>query len=320
MKVCLLGADFETPNMGVAALTVGSVRATLHAHPETEIFILSYERSGKTYRIQLPGREVEVPLVNMRFSWRSWRGNNIAVLLLLTGLMKLLPFPALRRQWIAGNTCLQHLDQTDLVPAISGGDSFSDIYGLERLLYVSLPQILALWAGKRLILLPQTLGPFKSRLAKWLAGYIMKRAEVVYSRDRAGVELARQMIKDGTRDTGNGIRETDSPRRHKGTKDNGVRGPKSEVRGPEPRVPNPESRTPNPEPLVPSPKVRFCYDVGFVVDPIPPARLEIAGLTGFLTPEPRVPSPVSRDAHESAPSTVYLCRLPRRLPPRLSWA
>ena len=225
MKVCIQGADFETNNMGVSALAVGSVHAILHCHPEAEVFILSYEKLPKTYTIQLPERQVAVPLVNMRFSLRFWLRNNIAFLLFLTVLMKLLPFPALRRRWIGGNNCLRHLDESDLVLAISGGDSFSDIYGLARFFYVSLPQILALWAGKKLVLLPQTLGPFKSRLAQAVAKYVMKRAEAVYSRDRAGVKMGTEML--------------------------GANGA--------------------------APKLRFCYDVGFALDPIPPERVDVVG-------------------------------------------
>jgi len=226
VKICVQGAAFDTNNMGVSALAAGTVRAILHRYPEAEVFFLNYEKFPTTYTIPFPDRQVAVPLVNMRFSWRFWLRNNGAFLLFLTALMKLLPFPALRRKWIAGNNCLRHLDESDLVVAISGGDSFSDIYGLERLLYVSLPQILALWAGKRLILLPQTLGPFKSRFAQAIAKYIMARAEAVYSRDHAGVKLGLEMLGANAR----------------------------------------------------AGKLRFCYDVGFVVEPLPPKRVDIVGL------------------------------------------
>src|SRR5437899_10187636 len=179
--------------MGVGALAEGTVRCISSVYPQAEIFLLNYGKISTVYTVTVAGRQVAIPLINMRFSWRFWLRNNIAFLLFVAALMKLLPVPALRRRWIAGNDCLRHLDESDLVVAISGGDSFSDIYGLERLLYVSLPQILALWFGKRLILLPQTLGPFTSRLAQAIARYIMRRAELVYSRDRAGVKLGAQM-------------------------------------------------------------------------------------------------------------------------------
>jgi polysaccharide pyruvyl transferase WcaK-like protein len=176
--------------------------------------------------LQLAEGSVAVPLVNMRFSWKFWLHNNIAFLLFLTALMKLLPFAALRRRWIAGNDCLRYLNESDLVLAISGGDSFSDIYGLQRLFYVSLPQLLALWSGKKLILPPQTLGPFKSRFGRGVAKYIIKRAEVIYSRDRAGILQVENMLGPG----------------------------------------------------VGADRLRFCYDVGFVVDPIPPASIDLVGL------------------------------------------
>src|SRR5579859_2893992 len=127
MKICIQGAAFDTNNMGVGALAVGTVRCILHAYPQAEIFFLNYEKFSTTYTIKFPDRQVSVPLVNMRFSWRFWLPNNIAFLLFLTVLMKLLPFRGLRCKWIAGNNCLRHLDESDMVLAISGGDSFSDI-------------------------------------------------------------------------------------------------------------------------------------------------------------------------------------------------
>ena len=226
MKISLLGAAFDTGNMGVNALGVGAIRCVLQQYPTAEVFSLDYGKVSTVYTVKFPDRQVAVPLVNMRFSWRFWLRNNIASLLLLTVLMKLLPFPTLRRRWIARNDCLRHLDESDLVVAISGGDSFSDIYGLERLLYVSLPQILALWSGNRLILLPQTLGPFKSPLAQAIANYIMRRAELVYSRDQAGVKLGEQILGSNAG----------------------------------------------------AAKVRFCYDVGFALDPMPPQEVDMVGL------------------------------------------
>ena len=232
VKICVQGAAFDTVNMGVNTLAYGIVRTILCTYPKADIFILDYQKLSATFEIDLPDRQVSIPLVNMRFSWRFWLRNNIAFLLFLTVLMKLLPFPALRRRWIAGNDCLRHLDESDLVVAISGGDSFSDIYGLERLLYVSLPQILALWAGKPLVLLPQTLGPFNGASAQAIAKYILRRAELVYSRDHAGVKLGEQMLAA-----------------------NGAAG-----------------------------KVRFCYDVGFALDPMPPQQVDVVGLE--FSPKP----------------------------------
>jgi len=43
-------------------------------------------------------------------------------------------------------------------------------------------------------MLPQTYGPFQGRIARVLARSILRRAEVVYSRDQEGLEYARQIL------------------------------------------------------------------------------------------------------------------------------
>ena len=53
------------------------------------------------------------------------------------------------------------ISEVDIAVAVSGGDSFSDIYGLSRFFYVALPQLLITIMGKKLVFLPQTIGPLK---------------------------------------------------------------------------------------------------------------------------------------------------------------
>jgi hypothetical protein len=71
--------------------------------------------------------------------------------------------------------------------------------------------------GKKLVLLPQTIGPFGNPLVRAIAGYILRNADTVYSRDREGFEGAAAML--GA---------------------NGGAG-----------------------------KLRFCYDLGFALEPLP---------------------------------------------------
>jgi colanic acid/amylovoran biosynthesis protein len=226
MKIGLLGVSFETQNLGVSALTAGTIQCILHRWPRAEIFILDYGETGRTYTLQVGDRQVSIPLVNMRFSPQVYLKNNVAFLILLCLFLKLIPFKGLRRKLTAGNPCLKELESADLVVSMSGGDSFSDIYGLRRMAYGTLPQFLALFAGKMLVLLPQTLGPFKSRIARFAAQYILRRAQLVYARDHRSL---RETV------AGFGFEHL-------------------------------------------SGKFRFHYDVGFVVDPVAPAQIEVVGL------------------------------------------
>jgi polysaccharide pyruvyl transferase WcaK-like protein len=130
----------------------------------------------------------------------------------------------MRGKVISGNAWLSRIAEADIVASMAGGDSFSDIYGLGRLVYVALPQILALSMGKRLVMLPQTIGPFKGKVAQHIVKFILKRASIIYSRDYEGLEVIRNLLKM-----------------------------KDEVNG----------------------KVRFCNDVGFVMDPVKPMKMSL---------------------------------------------
>ena len=84
----------------------------------------------------------------------------------------------------------------DMVADITGGDSFSDLYGMRRFILGFLRKWLVLLFNKDLIMLPQTYGPFKRPLAMAMARHILKRASLVYSRDKTGVEYVNKLLND----------------------------------------------------------------------------------------------------------------------------
>lgn len=63
------------------------------------------------------------------------------------------------------------------------GDSFSDIYGWKRFAYPVLTKLMVVWRGKPLVLSPQTIGPFRNPLARWVSDRALNRARLVFSRD-----------------------------------------------------------------------------------------------------------------------------------------
>ena len=179
--------------MGVSMLAAGAIQCILHRFPQARIILLDYAKKGYDFSFSFNGRLIPIEFVNIRFSKKIYLANNIALLLLLTLVSKLLP-SALRVRLLSRNRYMKEILESDIVFALSGGDSFSDIYGLGRFFYVSLPQLLALFAGKRLICLPQTIGPFRSRLVQVIAKYILSRSEVVYSRDYTGLNATRRLL------------------------------------------------------------------------------------------------------------------------------
>ncbi|MGC8494224.1 MAG: polysaccharide pyruvyl transferase family protein [Syntrophobacteraceae bacterium] len=194
LSICLIGASFQTGNLGVSALASGAIRALLHADPSSRVFFLDYELKAISRDEQCEGEQVRIELVNIRFNKNVLLANNIARLIISGLLMRLIRSRLGGALEFESNTTLRAINQADIVAAISGGDSFSDLYGLRRLVYVALPQILTLTLGKPLTLLPQTYGPFKSQVARKIARFILGRAETVYSRDREGLETVRKLL------------------------------------------------------------------------------------------------------------------------------
>lgn len=77
---------------------------------------------------------------------------------------------------------------------VVGGDSFSDIYGMDRItrLHKDFKQLSFL--KKKVILLPQTIGPYQSKAANAMADEIMQQAAYVYARDKLSYDVARRFV------------------------------------------------------------------------------------------------------------------------------
>ncbi len=194
-RIALLGARISAGNLGVGALASGAIRCIHKRWPEAEIYILDYDRRPSQEVLRVDGDSLPIKLVNIRFSKKIYKSNNIAALLVLAVLSKLVPSHRLRSQILSRNAVLQKLNTTDLVLSIAGGDSFSDIYGLRRFLYVSLPQVLTLLLRRSFIILPQHIGPFRSRASRLLARFIVRNAQHAYGRDCQSVIQLTEMVR-----------------------------------------------------------------------------------------------------------------------------
>jgi polysaccharide pyruvyl transferase WcaK-like protein len=79
---------------------------------------------------------------------------------------------------------------------ISGGDSFTDLYGPKRLRSVMYPKQIALENDIPLVLLPQTYGPFEHAESRALAQRAVRGALRAYARDAYSFEVLRQLAGD----------------------------------------------------------------------------------------------------------------------------
>ena len=195
MKVCLLGASFDTGNMGVSALAESSIKIVLNQWPGAEVTLLGTGAAKNSKVLRISGREVHLKLLDLRFGKNIFKSSHFCVLLLNALLLKLIPLGKFRKMLSAINPQVKVLLEADKVFDITGGDSFSDIYGMRRfLIYGFLQKWLVTLFGKELILLPQTYGPFKRPVARWMARCVLKRSSMAIARDHNSEETLEELL------------------------------------------------------------------------------------------------------------------------------
>lgn len=157
MKVLVLWANNIQPNLGVRALAHGSEALVKLAFPEADV------------RFRGLGAEGDGPI-------------NI-------GHLK----PLLKERVVGRRGLMEWLSSFDLVVDTRAGDSFTDIYGMRRLVQMSVIGEFARQAGVAVALGPQTIGPFKSARARLVAKRVLHRSDIVMTRDPRSAEAAAKL-------------------------------------------------------------------------------------------------------------------------------
>lgn len=121
ITVCILGASFQTGNLGVSALAAGSVTAVLSAYPDARVVFMDYGIVPAVCEVRYPAGISSIELVNIRFSKKFYLRNNIARLLLQAFWAKFLPPRYRARVLSRNNAYLDAIADSHIIAAISGG-------------------------------------------------------------------------------------------------------------------------------------------------------------------------------------------------------
>lgn len=190
MNITLLGATFSTGNLGVSALAGSSIHLLTRQWPDCKISIIGGRKFSK-HKEYINGSATEINCYPLRYSVNIFNKNHILGIYALVILSKL--FPVMKRFISSENTANQILE-SDMTCDITGGDSFSDIYGMKRLLMGYLIKRICQISGKPFVMLPQTYGPFKFNMSKKLARKILLQTDKIYSRDKESLGTIENLI------------------------------------------------------------------------------------------------------------------------------
>lgn len=182
LHVCLFGASQDTGNLGVSALMTSLVSGLAKRCPAMQFTVFDNGLGQRAGQLRSGGHTVDYDLFGARVGRRYHRPENLRTM-----------------RWSArlgglGNDGVQRVRTAHAVLDVSGGDSFTDLYGPARFNRVVLPKRLALDLGVPLVLLPQTYGPFASANRRRAARTIIGQAHIAWARDPFTHRLLQQLL------------------------------------------------------------------------------------------------------------------------------
>ena len=169
-SVVVAGAPDDTGNLGVTALNRSIIAAVHAAAPAVPMTVLDYAAGAGEVERRIGDDTVRIRRQGHRNGRRYYRLDNLATMTLA------------RRVGLTVGAA-RPLAAASAVLDVGGGDSFADLYGVERFRLIADLRQLVLDLGTPLVLLPQTYGPFTAPAVRREAADIVDRSAMAWARD-----------------------------------------------------------------------------------------------------------------------------------------
>lgn len=183
LRVSLFGAPGAGLNLGVGALRESALVGLLERRPHALFTVFDDGWGVRPATITVGHTERSYQLCGVRNSRRFHKPESYVNMRLTARL-------GLR------NPGVDVVDRSSAVWDVSGGDSFTDLYGRQRFLTVTLPKEFAIARRRPLVLLPQTYGPFSDRRLRARAQRVLAQTQAAWARDVDSLGALRELIGD----------------------------------------------------------------------------------------------------------------------------
>lgn len=184
-KIVILGGSLNSANRGVNALTRGTINMIYNSYKNIEVVLLSNSVEKDVKNLVRIGND-EVIIEEIFFK------NKKILKILLSPKVEVIKNIILNER---EKSISNLINEVDLVLDLSGGDSFSDIYGYKRFIENVLMKKITLKYNKKLILLPQTIGPFNNKIVAKVAQNIINKSTKTYARDILSYDIVTNNLK-----------------------------------------------------------------------------------------------------------------------------
>lgn len=179
--VAIFGAAQDTGNLGVTALSQSIVIGLWNRGLRNAV-VFDHGRGVREQSRDLGAERISFRAQGAIGGLRLYRPENLTRAV------------AENRLGLSFNPITRTIRKASAVLDISGGDSFSDIYGKRRFTAVTQPKHLALDAGTPLILMPQTYGPFNDPARRDEAADIVRRSRLAFARDERSFRILLDLL------------------------------------------------------------------------------------------------------------------------------
>lgn len=190
----IMGTSVTSGNRGVLALGVSLVNLCCEAARDAEVVLLLSHNEHRPISFKVDGKDRAIPIVPCRLSPRSDPRDHLVWIVVMSLLYRLIPIAGFRRLIASSTPWIQAVSSAEVVGDVRGGDSFSDIYGMGRFLLGFFMAWSVILVRGEMVQFPQTYGPFKSPLARWLARFLLVRSSAVIARDKRSQRVAQDLL------------------------------------------------------------------------------------------------------------------------------
>jgi colanic acid/amylovoran biosynthesis protein len=192
--IALLGVPVSSRNQGVRALGAALVDLCSASSGCRGVILLTGNADSEPVDFHTTAGMVRVPLVNYRLSLKCRLREHLGWIVVMALAYRALPSMHVRRWIVRSTPWIAALETCDCAGDVRGGDSFSDIYGMKRFLIGFLAAWTVLLVKGAMIQFPQTYGPYKNPLARWMAGFLLRRSTVIVARDKSSQKIAQELV------------------------------------------------------------------------------------------------------------------------------